>query len=520
MSGPSSAAVDPLDRPAIIVANRKLMIAAVMAAMIMTMIDATIANVALPYMQPSLGATQETISWVLTSYVLASAVALPLSGWLVDRQGIRPVLVVSVLTFTLASVLCGLAQNMGEIVAFRIAQGVAGAFISPLCLTLLMNTSSPREQPRMMTLYMLGIMIGPIVGPVLGGYLTENLNWRWVFFVNVPIGAICVFMLLALVPHTGTRERSFDRIGWLFVATAMAAMQLLLDRGPLKDWFASAEIVVWAVLCGSTLWMAIVHLMTTDHPIFPTGLFKDRNFVAGLSLFFVINMVMMSVLALLPSLLQSIFGYPAVTTGWLMTSRGVGMTVSIIAFGKLMERGDPRLLTAIGLATTGLSFWWMTGWSPQTSTIQIVSAGALQGLGFSFAFIPLNLIAFTTLGPHLRTDASSLLNMVRNMGSSVGIAVATVMLSRNIQLNHAEMGAMVTRLSVPFDLDRVTAYGTAGGAALNMVDMEVNRQAVMVAYLDDFLMMAIACFAVLPVLFLLKRVRPGATVPGEAAAAH
>ena len=206
------------------------------------------------------------------------------------------------------------------------------------------------------------------------------------------------------------------------------------------------------------------------------------------------------------------------TTGWLMTSRGVGMTVSIIAFGKLMERADPRILTAIGLSTTGLSFWWMTRWSPVTSIDDIVWAGALQGVGFSFAFIPLNLIAFATLEPRLRTDASSLLNMVRNMGSSVGIAVATVMLARNIQVNHAEMGAMVTRLSVPFDLDRITAYGTTGGAALGMVDMEVNRQAVMVSYLDDFLMMAIACFAILPVLLLLKRVRPGATVPGEAAA--
>lgn len=516
MSGNDSI-VDPLDRPAVVVARRGLMIAAIMAAMIMTMIDATIANVALPYMQSSLGATQETISWVLTSYVLASAVALPLSGWLVDRQGMRRVLVGSVLVFTVASVLCGLAQNIGQIVAFRCAQGVAGAFISPLGLTLLMNTSSPREQPRMMTLYMLGIMIGPIAGPVLGGYLTANLNWRWVFFVNVPIGAICVFMLLALVPDMGTRPRSFDRFGWLLVATAMATMQLLLDRGPLKDWFGSAEILIWAVLCGSTAWMAIVHLATSPHPIFPRALFRDRNFVAGLALFFVINMVIMSVLAILPSLLQTIFGYPPVTAGWLMTSRGMGMTASIIAFGKVMERGDPRVLTAMGLITTGLSFWLMTGWTDVTSTTQIVSAGALQGLGFSFAFIPLNLVCFATLDPRHRTDASSLLNMVRNMGSSVGIAIATVMLSHNIQVNHAEMGALITRMSVPFDIDRAAAFGPINAMALGMVDVEVNRQAIMVAYIDDFLMMAIACFAVVPVLFLFKRSKPGVAPANEPA---
>lgn len=512
--------IDPLDKPALVVPNRGLLIAAAMAAMIMTMIDTTIANVALPHMQASLGATQETISWVLTSYVLASAVALPLSGWLVDRQGMRRVLIVSVLTFTVASVLCGMAQNMGQIVAFRVAQGIAGAFISPLCQTLLMNTSSPREQPRMMTLFTLGIMIGPIVGPVLGGYLTENFNWRWVFLVNVPIGVVCVFMLLALMPHTDTRERSFDRIGWLFVALAMASMQLLLDRGPSKEWFGSAEIVVWAVLCGSTLWMAIVHLMTTEHPVFPAALFKDRNFVFGLGLFFIINMVMMAVLALLPSLLQSIFGFPAVTAGWLLTPRGAGMALSIAVFGKYMARADPRVLTAIGLLTTGVSFWWMTGWSTETSANQIIAAGALQGLGISFTFIPLNLMAFATLDPRLRTDAASMLNMIRNMGSSVGIAVATVMLSRNIQINHAEMGAMVTRMSVPFDIDRITAYGGMGGAAMTMVDLAVNKQAVMVAYIDDFLMMAIACFAAVPVLFLFKSTGSGATVPRETAAAH
>ncbi|WP_068077466.1 DHA2 family efflux MFS transporter permease subunit [Novosphingobium lentum] len=507
------------ERPALVVPNRSLLLAAVMAAMIMTMIDTTIANVALPHMQAALSATQETVTWVLTSYVLASAVALPASGWLVDRLGMRMVLVGSVMMFTIASVMCGLAQNMTQIVLFRVLQGLAGAFISPITQTIMLDTSTPRERPKVMSIFTQGVMVGPIAGPVLGGYLTENFDWRWVFFVNVPIGIVCTFALLALMPHTPKRHRKFDMTGWLLVAVAVSCLQLMLDRGASKDWFGSPEIVIYAVLSACAAWMAVVHLATARAPLFATALFKDRNLVAALGLYMLVGMVMMSVLALLPVLLQSVFGYPAIEAGWLLTPRGVGMVGAIMLTGRHLDKADPRLLLAFGLGIAGISLWMMTGWTPDMPTGPIIFAGVLQGVGLSFTFIPLNLISFATIDAKFRTDAAGLNMLFRNVGSSTGIAAGTVLLSRNLQLNHAELGAQITRMSVPFDLDRITAYGGIGDSAMTMVDLMVNKQAAMIAYLDDFLVMSIACFAAIPVLLIVKGTKKGAKADPDAVAA-
>lgn len=511
------------DPPILIVANRGLLLTAVMTAMVMTMLDTTIANVALPHMQASLGATQETISWVLTSYVLASAVALPLSGWLVDRVGIRRVLILSVIAFTAASVLCGLAQNLTQMVIFRVLQGLAGAFINPIVQTVMLDTSTVRERARMMTIFTQGIMIGPIAGPVFGGYLTENFDWRWVFFVNVPVGILCVIALLASMPHTPTRKRKFDLMGWTFVALAVSCLQLMLDRGPSKDWFGSPEIFIYAVvsLCG--FWLAAVHLATTRSPLFSLQLFRDRNYLAGATYYFIIGTVMMSTMALLPILLQSVYGYPAIDAGWLLTPRGFGMVASATLFGRYVERFDPRVMLAAGFAISGYSLWMMTGWAPSMPVGPIIVSGFLQGVGLSLTFIPLNLIAFATLDPKLRTEGASFANLFRNLGASIGIAVSTVMLSHNLQLNHTEIGARITHTSIPFDLDRITAYGGTGEAALRVVDLMINQQAAMIAYLNDFLAMAVLCFLAIPVLFFVKlpkrTAEPGA-LPDDAVAMH
>ncbi len=514
-----ASAPGPDDPPPLIVARPGLLMIAVMAAMTMQMLDTTIANVALPDIQSALGATQDTVTWVLTSYVLASAVVLPLAGWLVDRVGMKWLLVGSVSLFTLASVMCGLAQDLPQLVVARVFQGVAGAFLSPLAQTVMLDTHTIRDRPRVMAIFTQGIMLGPIAGPLLGGYLTESLSWHWVFFVNVPIGIACVAALLVLMPATPRRPRKIDLTGWLLIAVAVTALQLMLDRGTTLDWFGSWEIVFYAVVSGCAFWMFGVHLATARAPLFAGAMFRDRNFIAGVAIMFLVGLVMFSVMALLPVMLQTIYGYTAIDSGWLLTPRGVGMLASLLVFGRFFHRIDARLLVAIGLGLTAFSLYLMTGWAPDMPRGPIVLSGFIQGVGFSFCFMPVTLIMFATLPANLRTDASSLANLSRNLGASTGIATVTVLLGRNIQVNHAELGASFTRFGLPVDVDRASAYGQYGEAGLRMIDAAINRQAAMIAYLNDFWLMGIACLVAIPLLFVVRPAR-AATVPPEELAAH
>lgn len=519
--GPGDLAAPGLDDPPPLkVARPGWVMVAVMAAMTMQMLDTTIANVALPKMQAALGATQDTVTWVLTSYVLASAVVLPLAGWLVDRIGIKRLLVGSVTLFTLASVLCGLAQTLPQLVAFRVLQGIAGAFLSPLAQTVMLDTHTMRDRPRVMAIFTQGIMLGPIAGPVLGGYLTESLSWHWVFFVNVPIGIACVAALLVLLPKTPPRPRKIDLTGWLLIAVAVTALQLMLDRGTLLDWFGSWEIVFYAVVSGCAFWMFGVHLATARAPLFAGAMFRDRNFVAATAFMFLIGLVMFSVMALLPVMLQTIYGYTPIDSGWLLTPRGLGMLASLLLFGRFFPRIDARLLVATGLGLTAFSLYLMTGWAPEMPRWPIVLSGFIQGVGLSFCFMPITLIMFATLPASLRTDGSSLANLSRNLGASTGIAIATVLLGRNIQVNHAELGAAVNRFGLPFDLDRASAYGQYGEAGLRMLDAAINRQAAMIAYLDDFWLMGIACLCAIPLLFVVRPARASGAIPEELGGAH
>ncbi|BEU99235.1 DHA2 family efflux MFS transporter permease subunit [Novosphingobium olei] len=501
-------------------ANRPLLIVAVMAAMVMQILDTTIANVALPHMRASLSATQETITWVLTSYVLASAVALPLGGWLVSNFGLRRVFVICVIGFTAASVLCGLSQSLTQMVLFRVAQGLFGAFLGPFAQTVMLDVSTPEERPKMMSLFSQGIMLGPIAGPVLGGWITENSDWRWVFFINVPVGIFAALVLVALLPRTQVRPQRMDILGWLFVALALSAFQLMLDRGETKDWFGSGEIVTYAVIAAVGAWLTVVHLSTTPRPIYARRIFSDPNFVVSMGLQFLMGSILISVSALMPGLLQNLYGYPVIDAGLLLAPRGIGMLASMMVFGKLMGRMDPRLALGIGLVVTGWSLHMMAGWSPNMPTGPIIVSGVIQGIGMSFTYMPVNLIAFSTLPGQYRTDAAGLLNLCRSIGSSIGIAVVTVLLSQGIQRNHAELTERITRMSVPADLDRITAYGGAAESVARVVDGMVNQQAAMIAYLNDFFLMALVCWATIPVLALVKVNRNASGPMPQMAADH
>ena len=497
--------------------NRPLLTLGVMAATIMQILDSTIANVALPHMQASLGATSDTITWVLTSYIVASAVAIPMTGWLSDRVGSRALFLGAVVGFVVASMLCGLATNLGAMVAFRLLQGVAAAFMNPLSQTVMMDINPKSKQASAMSIWGMGIMVGPILGPVIGGWLTDNYDWRWCFYVNVPVGIGCFAILWALLPSRQITLRKFDLFGFSTLAIAISVFQLMLDRGQTLDWFDSWEVRIEAGVALCAAWMFGVHLFTAKDPMFPRSLFANRNLVTGIGFMLVVGLLMTATLALLPPMLQSLFGYPVLATGILLMPRGIGIVASMFVAGRLMQRGvDPRLLVGLGLSIAAYSLWEMTRWTIEMSAMPLVTTGVVQGIGLGLIFIPLNIIAFGTLDPAKRTEGASLMNLARNMGGSVGISMVTVLLARNLQISHSDLGSHITAGGLSA-IDPLLG-GILGGAtdqALAIADQLVNQQAAMIAYLDDFKVMMILTAATIPLVLLLKRPAGGPPVKAD-----
>ena len=513
--GRKSARAVPLALPpeadvaALPVRNTLLVVVGVMTATLLQILDTTIANVALPHMQAALGATPDEISWVLTSYIVASAVAMPITGWLADRVGSRRLFILSTAGFVLASMLCGMAQNITQMVLFRALQGAAGAFISPLSQAAMLDVNRPSRQPQMMAIWGTGIMIGPILGPIIGGWLTDNWNWRWVFYVNVPLGILALAILIAELPSRAVVKRRFDMFGFSMIAIAISAVQLMLDRGNHLDWFDATEVWVYAIAIVSAVWIGAIHFTTSTQPtLFSGAVFANRNFLVAMLFMLVMGMVMFASMALLPSMLQRLFGYSVMGTGWVMMPRGVGTLVSMQISGMLSRRGvDPRIVVVSGFVLAGLSFWQMSGWSLEVDQWHIVTSGFLQGLGIGLLFIPINTTAFATLSTALRTEGSSLLNLSRSLGASMGIAVTTALLSRNLQSSHSDLASHITAsMTALVDFSAIDRFQQLGTTALSVIDAEVNRQAAMIAYVDNFYLMLWLSLAALPLVLLMRPV--------------
>jgi MFS transporter, DHA2 family, multidrug resistance protein len=506
---------NPLDQPAYPVKNKGLLTLAVMGATIIQILDSTIANVAIPHMQTSLGATMDTITWVLTSYIVASAVAMPITGWLADRIGSRNLFLGAVGGFILASMLCGIATSLTEMVAFRIFQGVCAAFIGPLSQTIMLDINKPSEASRAMSIWGMGIMIAPILGPMIGGWLTESYNWRWVFYINLPIGIPTLAILWWLLPSRPINRRQLDRFGFAMLAIGLATLQLLLDRGQQEDWLQSWEIIVELLIVIAALWMFAVHQMTTDRPMFERLLLTDRNFFISLNMMLLVGMMMFGIFALLPPMLQNLYGYTVYDTGVLLAPRGVGILLAMFIASKLTGKIDPRVIIFTGFLMTASSMWIMTQWSLNMDWHWIVYTGLFQGFGMGFVFIPLNGVAFSTLPMRMRTDGSALLYLFRSLGGSFGISIMTTMLARNMQTSHADLAGHITANALPaVDLSSTDRLGSLGEAALQLMNLEINRQAAMIAYLDDFKLMMILLLVISPMIFFLK---PGKPSPGQQA---
>jgi DHA2 family multidrug resistance protein len=496
--------------------NRPMITLSIMLATIMQTLDSTIANVALPHMQGTLSASQDQIAWVLTAYIVAAAIATPLTGWMVDRFGQKNVFLASIGGFTVASMLCGMSNTLAEIVAARLLQGVFGAALVPLSQVVLLDINPKEKQGSAMAIWGVGVMVGPILGPTLGGWLTDSYNWRWVFFINVPIGLLAAYGMWKYIrPVPGPRRQRFDIFGFATLSLGIGALQLLLDRGQQNDWFSSTEtwIEVIALIVMATYFTAHTLMTPADKSFVDFRLFKNQNFVTGVLFIFIVGLVLYATRALIPTMLETLLDYPVATTGLVTAPSGVGTMFTMLIVGRLIGRIDLRLMLFTGFTVTALSLWQMAHYSLDLSSGDIIWPGVIQGIGMGLVFVPLSAATFATLSPEMRAQGTALFSLVRNIGSSIGISLVQTMLVRNTVIAHAALTERLTYANPAWHNPAVAkAYdlGTLGGAAF--LDSTVTQQAAMMAYIDDFWLMFFLTLAVVPLLLLI---RP----PGRQAAA-
>ena len=503
-SATSAAASPPL--------NRSMITISIMLATIIQALDGTIANVALPHMQGALSASGDQITWVLTSFIVAAAIATPLGGWLVDRFGLKNVFLVSVAGFVIASVLCGISTSLTEIVVARMLQGVFGAALVPLSQSVLLDINPREKHGSAMAVWGMGVMIGPILGPSLGGWLTDSYSWRWVFFINVPIGALAFWGIWRYIrPAPAARRVRFDTFGFVTLSIAIGALQMLLDRGEQNDWFASGETWFELVLALLAFSYFVGHTLTRPpgQSFVDFRLLRNANYITGLLLIFIVGVVLFATRALMPTMLQGLMGYPAALAGLVTAPSGLGTMLAMLVVGRLTGKVDFRILLGTGFAITAFSLWQMTHYTLVLSQSDIVWPGVIQGIGLGLVFVPLSAATFATLSPQMRAEGTALYSLVRNIGSSIGIALVQALLVRNTQVVHASLATHITAANPAV---------AASGASLAAIDGEITRQASMIAYVNDYWLMMLLTLAVIPMLLLIRPPKAAAPAPvGHAA---
>jgi MFS transporter, DHA2 family, multidrug resistance protein len=453
---------------------------------------------------------------VLTSYIVAAAIMTPPTGFLASRFGLKRLFLVAIAGFTVASMLCGMAQSLTQIVLFRVLQGAFGASLVPLSQTVLLGSYPRERQGFAMALFGIGVMIGPVLGPVLGGWLTENYSWRYVFYINLPIGIVDFIGIMLFLPDAPRNAATkLDWFGFGTLSLAIGCLQIVLDRGEQLDWFSSGEIIVEAIIAASAFYLFLVHTFTAKNSFVRPAMFRDRNFAAGMIFIAIVGLTYYSSMALQPPYLQELMDYPVVTAGLVMGPRGVGTMASMLIVGRLVGRADTRILLAIGLSLTAWSFHQMTAWTPDVSRQTIIGVTMVQGFGLGFLFVPLSAATLSTLPLSERAEGAGLFSLSRNMGSSIGISVVNSLLVQNTQANHASISAYVTPINRAFEHPLVAhAWDPLTAAGRAALDMVITRQAQIIAYIDDYKFLMIATLIVMPVLMVFRRPpRGGAAAP-------
>ena len=495
--------------------NRTMITLTVMLAAIMTMLDSTIANVALPHMAGSMSASADQINWVLTSYIIAAAIMTPVTGWFAGRIGVKRMFLIAIIGFTAASALCGAAQNLEQIVFFRILQGMFGAGMMPLSQAVMLDTYPLRERGQAMAIWGMGVTVGPILGPMIGGWLTDDFSWRWVFYINLPIGALCLAGVAAfLPPNNPTHRRPLDWFGFLLLAVALASFQLMLDRGQQNDWFASGETTAEGVIAASALWMFVIHTVTQRASFLPVALLRDRNFVTATLVNFSLGLLVFPVMAILPPMLETLMGYPVFTTGLVTAPRGLGSIVSMFMVGRIINRVDPRVLIIIGLGVFAVSFRAMSHFSLDMDSSLVATTGFVQGLGTGMVFTPVTVLAFGTLTPDLRPDATGFFALLRSVGNSAGISLMQTAYTRLGQTVHSRLAAGLSPenpIARAPDLAAPLSLTTQDG--MMALNEEATRQASMVAYVDLYHALFLVALAIMPLILFLRPIGMASTGP-------
>ncbi|GKQ55352.1 MDR family MFS transporter [Bradyrhizobium sp. Ce-3] len=510
MNAPSPSAVPGL--------RRNMVTICAMTATIMQALDTTIANVALPYMQGSLSASQDQINWVLTSYIVAAAIMTAPVGWIANRYGRKRIFIICSAGFTLASVLCGLAQDINQMVLFRLLQGVFGAALVPLSQAVMLDSYALHERAKAMSIWGMGVMMGPIMGPSLGAWLTETYSWHWVFFVNLPFGAITVLGLAVFMDETKQdHELRFDWFGFGALAVAIGSLQLALDRGEQLGWLESNEIMIEFIIAAVGTYFFFAHSLTTDRPFIQFAIFKDRNFLGGVVFMTVMGLVLYSTMALSSPYLQNVVGYPIITAGLLLATRGAGTFVAMMLVGRLMRYIEARTLIVSGLALTAASLFQMTGWTDMTQASEIIVVSVIQGFGFGLVFVPLSTVAFLTLPGHLRTDGTSMLTLFRNVASSVGISIVIAQLTEGGRRIYAKLSEQINpfnhALQMP-DVSGMINLNTDAGRA--MADRMVAAQSQIIAFSHDYQLVMLFILVSIPLALMIGSTK--ATLRSQSAA--
>ena len=500
--------------------TRAMLTVCVMMATVMQALDTTIANVALPYMQGSLSTTQDQINWVLTSYIVAAAIMTSPLGWLATRVGRKKLFIVCTAGFTVASMLCGIAQSIEEMVAFRLLQGVFGAALVPLSQAVMLDAYPPARRGAAMAIWGMGVMLGPIMGPTLGGWLTEYYSWRWVFFVNLPFGILTVVGLSAFMSESPTRrDVPFSWFGFLSLSLGIGALQMMLDRGQDLGWFGSGEVVAEAILSIVGFYFFLVDSTTSKRPFIAVRIFRDWNFSVALVFMFIIGIILLATMALVTPFIQNLLGYPVLASGYLLGTRGVGTFFAMMLVGRLLGKYDARILIFIGLVLSTASLWVMVGWTTDTSASTIAIYSVVQGVGLGFVFVPLNTVAFATLPSALRTEGAALWTLIRNIGSSVGISIVIAQLTNMVTTFHSQLVEHVTPFSDALKLPDAAALSTGTLGGLAQLDGIVTQQAAIIAYSNDFLLMMFVSLSAFPLLALIRGAKSAPAPSGHSAAA-
>jgi MFS transporter, DHA2 family, multidrug resistance protein len=485
--------------------RRNMVTVCAMTATIMQALDTTIANVALPYMQGTLSASQDQINWVLTSYIVAAAIMTAPVGWIANRFGRKKIFVICSAGFTIASVMCGLAQDITQMVLFRLLQGVFGAALVPLSQAVMLDSYALHERAKAMSIWGMGVMLGPIMGPSLGAWLTETYSWHWVFFVNLPFGIVTVLGLMTFMDETTpNHELRFDWFGFIALAVGIGSMQLALDRGEQLGWLESPEIVAETIISIVGFYFFFAHSFTTERPFIQFAIFKDRNFIGGCVFMAVMGLVLYSTMALASPYLQNVIGYPIMTAGLLLATRGLGTFVAMMLVGRIMKYIEARTLIASGMILMSVSLFFMTGWTDQTGVPTIVVVSIAQGFGLGLVFVPLSTVAFLTLPNHLRTDGTAMLTLVRNVASSIGISVVIAKLTEGGREAYAILNEHVTpfnhAMQMP-DVAGILNMKTDSGRAI--MDVLLQVQAQIIAFSRDYQMVMIVTLCAIPLAIMI-----------------